>query len=138
MNTTTVLATSLALCAVALSAGATQAQSPCAVTRSVIDSARAEAVGILFSDRPLAAELRREQGIPQSAAQVSLSVVSDRALCERLASQFDHVLSPGAKFAVLRVGPIYYARDPDQRRATGLFADSTFHVVMRLGAAVDK
>jgi hypothetical protein len=133
-----VLATSLAFSAVALGASDAKAQGRCAATASTIDSARVEATATLFSDRPLAAELRREQGIPNSATQVAVSAVHDGAVCARLASQFGHVLKPSAKFAVLRVGPIYYARDPDQNHATGLFADSTFRVVMRLGAAVDK
>lgn len=138
MNTTVVLATSLALCAVALSASAAAAQRSCIMTPSVIDSARADAASILFSDRPLVTELRREQGIPSSATQVRVVAVRDPSLCERMASQFDRVLSPGTRLAVLRMGPIFYARDPDQRRTTGIFADSTFRVLMRLGAAVEK
>jgi hypothetical protein len=152
MKTTVALATSLALSAIALSAGTAAAQGsrgglanqrdreqlPCAVTASVVDSARADVMSVLFSDRPLLADLRREQGIPSSASQVSVSAVRDGSLCGRLASQFDHALSPGAKVAVLRVGPIFYARDPDQRHATGIFTDSTFHVLMRLGAALDR
>lgn len=152
MNSTVVFATSLALSAVALSSSAAAAQGvrgslveqrdreqlPCAVTQSVIDSARADAVSVLFSDRPIIADLRREQGIPASATQLTVTPVRDGSVCKRLASQFDHVLSPGTRVAVVRVGPIFYARDPDQRRATGLFADSTFRVLMRLGAAVEK
>jgi hypothetical protein len=138
VKTTVVLAAALAFSAVALGARTAAAQGPCAVTPSVLDSARAEAVSILFSDHPLVADLRREQSIPRWATQVPVSVVRDGALCQRLASQFDHVLAPGSHVAVLRVGPIFYARDPDQRRTTGLFADSTFRVLMRLGAALDK
>jgi hypothetical protein len=138
MNTSIVLATSLALSAVALSADAAKAQRTCAVASSVSDTARAEVASILFSDRPIMAQLRREQGIPHSAAEVAVSLIRDASVCERLASQFDHPLSPGTNVVVLRVGPIFYARDPDQRRTTGIFADSTFHVLMRLGAALDK
>jgi hypothetical protein len=137
MNTTSKSAMLLALSAVVLSAGAAKAQAPCAVTPSVIDSARVDAISILFSERPLVAELRREQGIPQSAIQVPVSAVRNASVCQRLALQFDH-LSPGTKVAVLRVGPIFYARDPDQRRTTGIFTDSTFRVLLRLGAAVEK
>jgi hypothetical protein len=149
MNTTVVVVASLALSAIALSAAAQgvggglvnqrdREQRPCDTTTSVIDSARADAVSVLFSDRPLLAELRHEQGIPNSAGQVDVSAVRDGAVCERMASQFDHALSPGTRVAVLRVGPLYYARDPDQRRTTGLFADSTFHVLIRLGAAFEE
>ena len=151
MKTTVVLATSLALSAVALSASSAAAQGlgrslaeqrtreqvPCAVTRSLIDSARVDAISILFSEHPLVADLRREQGIPNSAANVAVTPVNDGSLCKRLASQFDHVAS-GARVAVLRIGPVFYARDPDQRHSTGIFADSTLHVVMRLGPAMDK
>jgi hypothetical protein len=150
MNTSIVLATSLALSAVALSAGTAAAQSsrgslsaqrereqvPCSVSSSAIDSARADAVGILYSDHPLAAELRQEQGIPASASQLTVTPVSDGALCRRLAAQFDRTLPSTSRLAVLRMGSIYYARDPDQRRTTGIFADSTFRVLMRLGAAL--
>jgi hypothetical protein len=138
MKTTIVLVASLALSAVALSTGVAKAQRPCAVASSVSDTARAEVASILFSDRPIMAELRREQGIPHSAAQVPVSLIRDASVCERLASQFDHPLSPGTNVLVLRVGPIFYARDPDQRHTTGIFTDSTFHVLMRLGAALDK
>jgi hypothetical protein len=152
MKTTVVLATSLALSAVALSASTAAAQGlgrsladqrtreqvPCAVTRSLLDSARVDAISILFSEHPLVADLRREQGIPNSAAQVAVTPVSDGSLCKRLASEFDRSLSSSTRVAVLRVGPIFYARDPDQRRGTGIFADSTLHVVMRLGPAMDK
>jgi hypothetical protein len=151
MKTTVVLATSLALSAVGLGTNAAAAQGvsrslaeqrvreqvPCAVTRSVIDSARVDAMSILFSERPLVADLRREQGIPNSAANVAVTPISDGSLCKRLASQFDHV-QPSTRVAVLRIGPMFYARDPDQRHGTGIFADSTFRVVMRLGPAIDK
>jgi hypothetical protein len=138
MKTTVVFATALALSAVALTANAAKAQGPCAIAPSVIDSARVDAASVLFSDRPVVADLRREQGIASSAQQVPVSVVRDPAVCQRIASQFDHAHAPGSKFAVLRVGSVYYARDPDQRHATGIVTDSTFRVLMRLGAAVDK
>jgi hypothetical protein len=138
MKKTVVLATSLALSAIALSASAAKAQGPCAVTPSLIDSARVEAVSILYSDRPLLTELRREQGLPPAANQVAVTVVRDASQCERLASRFDHALSPGTSVAVLRLGSIFYARDPDQRHATGIFADSTGRVLIRLGPAVEK
>jgi hypothetical protein len=147
MNRTAALAIALALSAVTLHADAAKAQrprlagageAPCALSGAVIDSARVDASSVLFSDSPLVAELRREQNIPASANQVPVSVVRDGLICQRLSTQFDHRHSATSKFAVLRVGPIYYVRDPDQSHATGMFADSTFHVLMRLGAALDK
>ena len=113
-------------------------QEPCAFTTSALDSAREDVEEILFSASRLLVELRHEQGIPDSVAQVSVLPVSDGSVCRRLASQLDHALSPSTRLAVLRVGSIFYARDPDQRRATGIFADSTLHVLMRLGPALDK
>jgi hypothetical protein len=113
-------------------------QMPCAVAPVVLDSARADVADILFSDNRLITEMRREQHLPDSPAQVTVSAVSDGSLCRQLASQLDHALLPTTRLAVLRVGSIFYARDPDQSRATGVFADSTLHVVMRLGAAIDQ
>jgi hypothetical protein len=113
-------------------------QEPCDLSDAVLDSARADVHDILFSNSRLIVELRHEQGIPDSPAQVTVSTVSDGSVCKRLASQLDHTLSASTKLAVLRVGSIFYARDPDQSRATGVFADSTLRVVMRLGAALDK
>lgn len=152
MNTSIVLATSLALSAVVLSASTASAQAarnslsaqrareevPCSLNSSEIDSARVDALSILYSNHPLAAELRQEQGIPASASQVSVTAVRDGSLCRRLASQFNRTLPTTSRLAVLRVGSMYYARDPDQRRTTGIFADSSFHVLMRLGAALDR
>jgi hypothetical protein len=31
---------------------------------------------------------------------------------------------------------MYYARDPDQKKATGVITDTTFKVLVRLGAAI--
>ena len=108
------------------------------MSEALLDSARADVQEILFSDSRLIVELRHEQGIPDSPAQVTVAPVRDGSVCRRLASQLDHTLSLSTKLAVLRVGSIFYARDPDQTRATGVFADSTLRVVMRLGAALDK
>jgi hypothetical protein len=138
MKTTVVLGTAVAFSAIALTAHTARAQAPCATTPSLIDSARVEATSILFADRPLLTELRRDQRIPPSANQVAVSVIRDASVCQRLAAQFDHTLAPGTSLAVVRVGPVFYARDPDQRHATGIFADSTLHVLLRVGAAIDK
>jgi len=109
---------------------------PCSLSEAVLDSARADIEEILFSDSRLIIELRHEQGIPDARAQVTVTPVRDGSVCKRLASQLDHTLSAGTKLAVLRVGSIFYARDPDQSRATGVFADSTLRVVVRMGAAL--
>jgi hypothetical protein len=150
MKLTVVLVASLAISAIGSSVAAAQdnrgrfaelrerEKEPCALTAPVLDSALADVKAILFSDSRLIAELRREQGIPDSPADVTVSMVSDGSVCRRLASQLDHVVASTTRLAVLRVGSIFYARDPDQRRATGVFADSTLHVVVRLGAALDK
>ena len=62
--------------------------------------------------------------------------ITDPAICAKLATAFNRLLPTTATFAVLRVGNVYYARDPDQKRATGVITDSTFRVLMRLGAEV--
>jgi hypothetical protein len=111
------------------------AQAPCSVVRAVVDSAREDALAVLTSGRPLVTELRQEQGITKPDDLASVKVVNDRYVCAHIAGAFDRVIAPGIGFAVLRIGPIYYARDPDQRRGTGIFTDSTFRVLMRLGAS---
>jgi hypothetical protein len=152
MKMTVAFAVSLAISAVGVRTGVAAAQdnrggfaalrereqAPCALTTPVLDSAREDVQEILFSASRLVVELRHEQGIPDSPTQVRVLPVSDGSVCRRLASQLDHVLSPSTRLAVLRVGPIFYVRDPDQSRATGLFADSTLRVVMRMGAPLDK
>ena len=152
MKMTVAFAVSLAISGVGVRSGVAAAQNdrtglaaqrereaePCAVTAPALDSAREDVEEILFSASRLLVELRHEQGIPDSPTQVSVLPVSDGSVCRRLASQLDHALSPSTRLAVLRVGSIFYARDPDQKRATGIFADSTLRVVMRLGPALDK
>ena len=113
-----------------------QAQAPCSVAAAVVDSARDDALSILTSDRPLVLELRKEQNMTQASDLASLSVVNERYVCTKMAGAFDHIIAPGVSFAVLRIGPIYYARDPDQRRGTGVFTDTAFKVLMRLGAVM--
>jgi hypothetical protein len=92
--------------------------------------------GVLDSGSPLVKELRQEQGLPNTGSISPVSLVRDRFVCARLATLFDHEVAPGVAFVVLRVGPLYYAREPDQRRGTGIIADSTFHVLLRLGVPV--
>ncbi len=112
-------------------------QAPCSASKIVADSARDEVMAVLLSDGELAKEIRQEQHV--SASDLSpIALVRDRAICARLAGQFGHFVAPGIGFVVLRVGPLYYAREPDQRLGTGVLTDSTFHVVARLGAALPE
>ena len=83
---------------------------------------------------PVAPGNRSRIAAETASSEISPVTVSDRATCSRLAPAFNRVIPTNADFAVLRVGSLYYARDPDQRRSTGVFTDSTFKVVMRLGA----
>lgn len=126
----------IALCASALSARHVWAQAPCATVAAVADSARDEVNGVLQSGSQLVKELRQEQNLPATGPITPVSVVRDRFVCGRLATLFDHDVGPGVSFVVLRVGPLYYAREPDQRRGTGIISDSTFHVLLRLGVPV--
>lgn len=112
------------------------AQAPCLTLKAVADSARDDALSVLMSDRPLVVELRQEQHVADTKDLTPIRIVNDRFVCARMASAFDRSLAPGTRFAVLKIGPLYYARDPDQRRGTGVIADSTFGVLMRLGPAV--
>lgn len=125
----------LALCLGAL-ARPLLAQAPCAVTPTLADSARDEVMSVLNSGSQLVQELREEQHLPKTGAIGPVTLVRDRFICGRLATLFDRDIPPGVSFVVLRIGPLYYAREPDQRRATGIIADSTFHVVLRLGASI--
>ena len=126
----------LALTASAASAQSAGVQAPCSITAAVADSARDEVSGVLQSGSQLVKELRQEQKLPQTGPITPVTVVRDRFTCGRLATLFDHEVAPGVSFVVLRVGPLYYAREPDQRRGTGIIADSTFHVLLRLGVPV--
>jgi len=114
------------------------AQAPCLTTQAVVDSAREDALAILTAERPLTIELRAEHGI-KSAAEISFTdVVRDRRICAKLAGAFDHLIAPGVSFAVVRLGPFYYARDPNQTRSTGVITDTTFRVLLRLGAEIPE
>jgi hypothetical protein len=108
------------------------AQAPCSTRRAVVDSARSDVFTVLGSDGKLVAELRQEQGI--SADSIRPVTITDPMICTKLASAFNRLLPTTATYAVLRIGNVYYARDPDQKRATGVITDSSFRVLMRLGA----
>jgi hypothetical protein len=133
MNARILCAASLLVGAASLPGHAASAQAPCSTSPAVIDSARDDVMSILESESPLALELKQEQHL---AGRITISEVRDARRCTRMAAALNHSLPAGTTFAVLHVGPIYYARDPDQRRATGVFTDSTFHVLIRLGAAM--
>lgn len=136
MKTGTMFACAAALFALAAGVRDAGAQTPCTTSRAVIDSARDDVLTILGSQGRLVTELRQEQGLdPDKLAPIT---VTDRAVCARMAPAFNRVIPPGIEYAVLKVGPLYYARDPDQHRSTGVFTDSAFRVVMRLGAEVPE
>ncbi len=135
MKYTIVVAAFVALGA-GLSVRTAEAQAPCSITRALVDSARDDALSILTSGRPLVEELRREQNMTSAADISHISAVNERFVCAKMAAAFDHTIPPGVSFAVLRIGPLFYARDPDQRRSTGVFTDTTFKVLMRLGAEI--
>jgi len=137
MKSTIVVAALFALGA-AFPMGAAHAQAPCTTARAVVDSARDDALSILTSGRPLVDEMRHEQNISNAADIAKVSAVNERFVCAKMAAAFDHTIPPGVSFAVLRIGPLYYARDPDQRRSTGVFTDSTYKVLMRLGAEIPQ
>jgi len=128
----------LALCLGTFAARHASAQAPCAGTSILVDSARDEVTSVLQSGSQLVQELRQEQNLPKTGAIGLISLVRDRFVCGRLATLFDHDVAPGVTFTVLRVGPLYYAREPDQRKGTGIIADSTFHVLLRLGVPVSS
>lgn len=113
-----------------------QAQAPCSTKRAVVDSARSDVLTVLGSDGKLVEELRREQGI--SADSITPVTITDPVICTKLAPAFNRLLPTTSTYAVLRIGNMYYARDPDQKRATGVITDINYRVLMRLGAEVPQ
>ncbi len=112
-----------------------QAQN-CSTLQVQVDSAKDEVSSVLNSGSSLVSEMRQEQHLPASGSIGPISVVRDRPVCSKIATQFDHELPPGASLVVLKIGPLFYAREPDQKRATGIITDSTYKVLLRLGASV--
>jgi len=112
------------------------AQVPCLVAPVLVDSARDEVESVLESPSPLVQEMRQEQKLPKSGPIGPITVVKDRVICSRIGTQFDRDIPPNVAYVVLRVGPLLYARDPDQRRGTGILTDSTFKVLLRMGASI--
>jgi len=113
------------------------AQVFCASGQAQVDSARDEVLSVLANDTPLAKEIRQEQNIANASDLAKMTLVRDRAVCSRVASRIDHPLPVGVGVVVLSVGPLYYVREPDQKKGTGVITDKNFKVVARLGAAVD-
>ena len=139
MKVVSTRAAALVACALsvsALSSRAVSAQVPCAATSILVDSAREEVASVLESASPLVQELREEQHLPKTGPIGPVSVVRDRVICSRIGTQFDREIAPNVSYVVLRVGPLLYARDPDQRRGTGIITDSTFKVLLRMGASI--
>jgi hypothetical protein len=125
-------------CAALISVFATQAAvgQTCSQRDVQVDSAKDEVASVLNSGSSLVAEMRQEQHLPATGSIGPISVVRDRPVCAKLATQFDHDIPPSASFVVLRIGPLFYAREPDQRRGTGIITDSTYKVLLRLGASL--
>lgn len=113
------------------------AQVFCASGQAQVDSARDEVLSVLANDSQLAKEIRQEQNIASTNDLAKMTLVRDRAVCSRVASRIDHPLPVGVGVVVLSVGPLYYVREPDQKKGTGVITDKNFKVVARLGAAVD-
>jgi hypothetical protein len=121
------------LCSVAPCVATAAAQSTrCATATEVVDSARNDVLEFLRSDAPLMVELRAEHRLKVDA--ITAVPVTERLVCTRITPAFNHAIAPTTRFAVLKVGPLYYARDPDQKRGTGVLVDSLFRVVLRFGA----
>jgi hypothetical protein len=108
----------------------------CSTSQVQVDSAKSEVSSVLNSPSALVAELRQEQKLPATGDIGPVSVVRDRPVCSKIATQFDHEVSSSASLVVLRVGPLFYAREPDQKRGTGIITDSTYRVLLRLGVPV--
>jgi hypothetical protein len=138
MSSSSIVATlSIVAAAIVCAPRTSAAQAPCSTTRAFADSAREEVMTVLTSPGTLGQELRQENGIGDTKA-LAPEMVHDGLVCSKLATQFGHPIGARTKFVVLRVGPLFYAREPDQRRGTGIITDSTYHVLARLGVAIDK
>jgi hypothetical protein len=110
---------------------------PCAVSPILVDSARNEALSVLTSGSPLMRDTRRDLGIARLEDFAPVTVVRDGKICSLIASHFTPHLDTGPSLVVLRLGSlVFYARDPDQRRGTGLILDTTYKVVLRLGPLI--
>lgn len=108
----------------------------CSTLQVQVDSARDEVSSVLNSPSSLVSEMREEQHLPATGPIGPITVVRDRPVCSKIATQFDHEIPSGASLVVLKIGPLFYAREPDQKRGTGIITDSTYKVLLRLGASV--
>jgi hypothetical protein len=108
----------------------------CSTSQVQVDSAKDEVGSVLNSASPLVAELREEQHLPATGPIGPISVVRDRPVCSKIATQFDHEIGANASLVVLKIGPLFYAREPDQKRGTGIITDGSYKVLLRLGASV--
>ena len=108
----------------------------CSTSQVKVDSAKSEVTSVLNSGSALVAEMRQEQRLAATGDIGPVTVVQDRPVCAKIATQFDHEVAPNASLVVLRVGPLFYAREPDQKRGTGIITDSTYKVLLRLGVPV--
>ena len=109
---------------------------PCAVSPVLVDSARDEVLSVLTSASPVILDMRHDLGIVRLDEFSHVTVIRDGDVCSRVAGNFNRRLDVGASFVLLRLGRVYYARDPDQRRGTGIIMDSTYKVLVRLGPAI--
>jgi hypothetical protein len=136
MRLTPVLAGAVALVMTITAEAPAQSLAPCSIAPVVVDSARDEVLTVLTSGGQIVQEMKQEMKINKLEDLKPMQLVRDAATCIRLAPTFGRKLEPGTRFVVLRLGPLYYARDPDQRQATGVITDTTFRVLARLGVAI--
>lgn len=137
MKTSSIIVVALLAAATAslLPAHSAIAQAPCSTSRIMADSAREEVMTVLGNDGTLAKEIRQEQGIGKPTDQ-SIRVIKDGLICSKLATQFGHPIGAHTTFVVLAIGPVFYAREPDQQKGTGILTDSTFKVIARMGVSL--
>jgi len=121
---------------VSMFAARSAAAQDCSTLQVKVDSAKDEVGSVLNSGSSLVSEMREEQHLPATGPIGPITVVRDRPVCSKIATQFDHDVGPNASLVVLRIGPLFYAREPDQKRGTGIITDSTYKVLLRLGAAI--
>jgi hypothetical protein len=137
MRNGTAVARTLIVCAIiAATTHTVGAQATCSSSTARADSARADLVAVMSSGSPLVAEMRTEQGLARSQNGEDAVIVKDDAACARIAGTFKRPIPPGSSLTVLRMGSLYYVRDPDQQQSTGLITDANFKVLMRFGRAI--
>ena len=127
----------IAVCLVAAAARTAGAQTACSSSVPAADTARNDLADVMTSGSVLVMQMRIEQRIPGDETGEHAPLVSDRTVCARMAATLKRKLPPRTRVTVLRVGSLYYLRDPDPRQSTGVIADSSFTVLMRLGRRID-